>query len=277
MEQPFPRTSPVIAACLWVALTSGCTGLRPHVDQALWENRLTQRQPRGGADEYRVGCPDVLTVTVADIADWQRRSIPIGVDGRIELGNAGRLRVEGQTASEIGALAASRLALQASQVHVEVADYRSQKVYLFGQVTGLERAIAFRGQETVVELLQRAGGITPAAAPNEVYVIRPHVAQGRPPEVFPVKLRDILLDNDSRTNVTLEPFDQVHIGEMRRSSFGRCIPPIIRPLYDGLCGMYRAGQNAVLPRSADGPTQPEAAIASAAPLALLPPPMSLGD
>jgi hypothetical protein len=165
---------------------------------------------------------------------------------------------------------AGRLGILTTQVQVDVADYRSEMVYLFGQVTGQERAIPFRGQENVVELLQRAGGITPAAAPNEVYVIRPHVAQGQPPEVFAVKLRDILLNHDEGTNVVLEPSDQVHIGEMRRSTFGRCIPPILRPLYDGLCGMHRGVSDPAPPRAADAPGRPDATIASAAPLALLP-------
>src|SRR5262249_45642118 len=116
-----------------------------------------------------------------------------------------------------------------------------------------------------------------AAAANEIYVIRPHVAQGRPPEVFQVKLKDILLAHDTRTNVTLEPSDQVHIGEMRRSSYSRCISPVFRPLYDGLCGMYRMGPNAAPPRLPDTPAQPASAVASAAPRALLPPPGSTGD
>lgn len=277
MEHPFRRAWQLVAACFGLALAPGCTGIGPHIDQALRENQSSQRPQHEAGSDYQVGCPDVLAVTVADNADWQRRAIPIGVDGRIELGQAARLRVEGRTAAETATLIAARLGIPASQVRVDMAEYRSEKVYLFGEVAGQERAVSFRGQETVIELLQRAGGITPAAAPNEVYVIRPHVAQGQPPEVFPVKLRDILVDHDNRTNVVLEPSDQVHIGEMRRSTFGRCIPPILRPLYDGLCGMSRAGRTAMWPRSADASGQTEATPASAAPLALLPAPKAGKD
>ncbi len=277
MEHALSRACRLLAAGLGLALASGCTGMAPHMDQALRDNPMPQRSATDTASEYRVGCPDVLAVTVANNGNWQRRPVSIGVDGRIELDKAGRLRVEGQTTAETGVMIASRLGVPVGLVRVDVAEYRSEKVYLFGEAAGKERAVSFRGQETVVELLQRAGGITPAAAPNEIYVIRPHVADGKPPEVFPVKLRDILVNHDARTNVMLEPSDQVHIGEMRRSTFGRCIPPVLRPLYDGLCGMHRSGQTA----AGLGPTartgQPEAPVAAAAPLALLPRPLAAGD
>jgi len=91
----------------------------------------------------------------------------------------------------------------------------------------------------VIELLQHVGGIVTAADPNEVYVIRPRVADGEKPEVFTVQLHDILIKRDTRTNITLAPFDQVCIGESRQSTFGKCVPPYLKPLYDRFCGIFR--------------------------------------
>jgi hypothetical protein len=65
------------------------------------------------------------------------------------------------------------------------------------------------------------------------------VAEGQPPQVFRVDLRAIILDHDERTNVRVQPFDQVYVGETRKACFGKCVPPWLRPAYDAACGMRR--------------------------------------
>jgi hypothetical protein len=91
----------------------------------------------------------------------------------------------------------------------------------------------------VIDLLQRTGGITPGAAPNEAYVIRARVADEQPPEVFHIHLSRILLDSDQRTNIRIQPFDRVFVGETRRASLQKCIPPWLRPYYEAVCGFDR--------------------------------------
>ena len=91
----------------------------------------------------------------------------------------------------------------------------------------------FRGldAESALELF-RAG-----AAPNNISIVRPRVAEGQPPEVFPIHLRAILSKKNEQSNVRLQPYDQVYIGETWQSSLAKCIPPCLRPLYDTLCGL----------------------------------------
>ena len=117
---------------------------------------------------------------------------PVGPDGRIEVGDAGRVRVEGLSAAEAAHQVADELGVAAERVAVRIVDYRSQQVYLVGEVTGLQRAVPYRGPETVLDLLQRTGGITPGASVGEVYVLRAQVAEGKPPEVYHVDLKAIL-------------------------------------------------------------------------------------
>lgn len=234
----FPWSSPGLLIGLCVAALGGCAAPRPQLDPAL----LAQRLPPAESPQvqpYRVGCPDVLAVAIEEEGTSQGRLLPIGPDGRIELENAGRLRVEGQTPDEVAQTIAWRLGTAARRVQVQVADYQSQKIYICGESNGLQRAAPYRGPETVVELLQRVGGIGTGADPNEVYVIRPRVADGEKPEVFTVQLHDILIKRDTRTNVTLAPFDQVCIGESPQSTFGKCVPPYLKPLYDRCCGIFR--------------------------------------
>jgi polysaccharide export outer membrane protein len=187
----------------------------------------------GVADHYSVGCPDVLAVEVLNRPDLSGK-YAVGPDGRIEMARLGRPRVDGLTPSAIAQLLAKQAGMPSSQVRVHVADYQSRQIYLFGQVHGLQRAVAYQGQETVLDLLQRIGGITPGAAPSDVFVIRPRIAEGQRPEVFHVDLRAIVLNGDQRTNIRLQPFDQIHVGETRQALVERCIPGWLRPLYQAL-------------------------------------------
>ncbi len=208
------------------------------MDQALLNNPGAEARNRHVAECYLVHCPDVLEVTVAGRPDLSGRRV-IGPDGRIDLGE-GRLRVEGRTLPECTRLAAQELLLPPERLRIRVVEYRSQQVYLFGQVMGLQRAVPYQGPETVLDLLQRTGGVTRGAAPNDVYVIRPHLVEGRPPEVFHIQMGAILVNQDQRTNLRLQPFDRIYIGQTGLSQFTKCFPAWLRPVCEALWGLRPA-------------------------------------
>jgi protein involved in polysaccharide export with SLBB domain len=229
------RLVPGLCAAL---LLVGCSANRSHVDQALLADKGAPARSVGVLACYEVHCPDVLVLTIADRPDLDGRR-PVGPDGRIDLGAAGRPRVEGRTIPEVAQIVAAEVGVPPERIRVDVAEFNSQKVYLFGEVSGLQRAVAYQGQETVLDLLHRVGGITAGAAPNDVYVIRPRVAEGEQPEVFHVNLQAIVVNKDERTNLRLQPFDQVYVGETRQASWEKCVPPCLRPLYESFWGLRR--------------------------------------
>jgi protein involved in polysaccharide export with SLBB domain len=92
-------------------------------------------------------------------------------------------------------------------------------------VAGNERAVTYLGPERVTEFLRRTGGLTREAEPQQVHVVRANVAAGRRPEVFPVDLQAILNRGDAETDVVLQPYDQVYVGETRRSHWVKYLPP----------------------------------------------------
>jgi polysaccharide biosynthesis/export protein len=196
-------------------------------------DKANSRRNDGVPESYLVGCPDVLEIAVVDRPQLTGR-FTVGPDGRIEMERLGRPRVEGCTTAQVARLLADQTSVPLDRIQVRVADYESQEVYLFGQVTGLQRAVPYEGPETVLDLLQRTGGITPGAAPADVYVIRSRVSEGRRPEVFHVDLRAIVLKHDERSNVRVRPFDQIHVGETRQARVERSIPPWLRPLYQSV-------------------------------------------
>ena len=236
------RTQSRLPVWFWLGLVlwlpAGCAGDRPHLDQALLTDKGAAVRNEGVADVYTVFCPDVLEIAVDGRPGLSGRR-PVIVDGRIDLGYLGRLRVEGRTVPAITNRIAEVAGVPPEQVHVRVVDFNSQKVYLTGEGNGVQRAVAYRGSETVLDLLQRVGGITPGAAPGSVHVIRTHVAEGKPPEVYHIDLEPIVLRHDQRSNLRLQPFDQIYIGETRKSSLQKCFPHWIQPLYKSICGLYR--------------------------------------
>jgi protein involved in polysaccharide export with SLBB domain len=246
------------AACrglpLLLCLLTGCCLGRPHLDEALLADPGRDARNQGVAYLYRVGCPDVLEVTVPGRPELAGR-YTVKADGRIDLGPLGRVRVDGLRLPEIAARLAEPLGVPPETIRIRVVEYNSQQVYLVGEVAGLQRAVSYQGPETVLDLLQRTGGITPGAAPGEVHVIRAGVAEGQTPAVFHVDLQAVVLKQDQRTNLRLQPFDQLYVGESRQSCVARCMPPCFRCLYDALWGMWRPGGDTETRRHGDTETR----------------------
>jgi protein involved in polysaccharide export with SLBB domain len=209
----------------------------PKVDRTLMAEKGSVTRNEGVAERYLIGCPDVLELVVAGQPEHSGRCV-VGPDGRIDLGSLGRPRVEGRTTIQAAEGVARAAGLPPQYVAVRVVEFRSQVLYLFGEVNGLQRAVPYRGQETVMDLLQRTGGITPGAAPEDVYLVRSRVAEGKRPEVFHVDLRGIVMKGDHKTNLRLQPFDQIHVGATRRARLEKCVPPWLRPLFHALCGQF---------------------------------------
>ena len=217
-----------------LALQAGCTGSHGNVDKKLMADRPAPRR-EDVAQVYRVGYPDVLSLSVKDRPQFDGL-YAIDLTGRVDLGAYGRPRVQGHTPAEIAELLAFHTSCAAEEIRVAVAEYKSRRLYLFGEVNGQQRSVPYQGQETVLDVLQRVGGITPGAEPEDVHVVRPHLADGQRPELFHVHLADIVIKHDYKTNVRVQPDDQIVVGENRQARLERCVPPWLRPLYQAVCG-----------------------------------------
>jgi protein involved in polysaccharide export with SLBB domain len=240
------------------------------------ETQLQSAEETVGVSSEYAGIRRVSTAVGSSHSIPEKVAYRIEPDGCIDLGPRGKLRVEGRTPSQVANLLSEEFRISADRIQVRVAEYNSQQIYLFGQVmprrqkdigggtkgeTGQDlsqspnvlhpspfipspssqRAVPYQGPESVLDMLQRVGGITPGAAPNDVHVVRSRLADNLPPEVFNIDLRAIVTSQDQSTNLRLQPFDQVFVGETNRSSLEKCLPPCLRPMYEKLCGMWRPG------------------------------------
>lgn len=132
------------------------------------------------AQGYRIGPGDTLRVTVYGHEDLSP-TVVVQPGGSFVFPLLGTVEAAGATPSALEARLRERLAkglIRDPQVSVVVQDYRSQVVYAVGEVTR-PGAYPLAGDTSVVELLARAGPLSPNAG-SEVVVVRPRGAVGRP-------------------------------------------------------------------------------------------------
>jgi polysaccharide biosynthesis/export protein len=135
--------------------------------------------------DYVVGPRDVLTITVFGEAAMSGK-YTVGPDGELTFPLVGRVKVGGLTPRAIEAELRTRLAdglLKNPQVTVEVLEYRSQSVFVVGEVQ-TPGAIPLTGGTTLLEALARAGSLTDRAG-GDLVLLRPS-AQAQAQRAGPV-------------------------------------------------------------------------------------------
>ena len=131
--------------------------------------------------EYRVGAKDILAITV-----WNQLSLsgkfPVDDEGAVTFPLIGPLQVAGLTLKSVETELKRRLAdgfFNDPQVSVSVDEFRSQRVFIVGEVDQ-PGTFSLTGSLTLIEALSLAKSTSPNAA-AEVIVLRPKNKQsGRP-------------------------------------------------------------------------------------------------
>ena len=216
---------------LFVSLAMGCTGRAIRQRRAEAMPIATVPLPPVDRPDYTLGCPDLVEVRFDDHPAWDALA-SVDVDGALPLGPAGRPRVEGRTLEDARDAIALEARVEPSRVRIALVDPSAKFLTVHGPEANRQQMLVYRGPERAVELLQRTGALKPGCTdPREVSVVRPNVAKGSPPELFHVDFDAIFLDGDERTDIPLQPGDQIYVGETRRSSFGRLLPNWLMPAY----------------------------------------------
>lgn len=145
-------------------------------------------RPAGAAGrDYRIGPGDVLHVTVYGHEDMNL-IVVVQPGGSFVFPLVGSVPAAEATPQEVEARIRARLAkglIRDAQVTVVVQEYRSKVVYVVGEVSR-PGTYPLAGQTSVVELLARAGPLSPSAG-SEVVIVRPTAPVDRP--VLPVEVK----------------------------------------------------------------------------------------
>lgn len=124
------------------------------------------------AVDYVVGAQDVLMITVWDQPELTGK-FAVGADGTFTFPMIGRLKAGGLTPREVEGELRNRLAdgfFRNPQVSVAVEQYRSQRIFVVGEVRQ-PGTYQLTGDMTLIEALARAGSTT-AAASGEALIVR---------------------------------------------------------------------------------------------------------
>ncbi|MBV2264694.1 MAG: polysaccharide biosynthesis/export family protein [Thauera sp.] len=166
--------------------------------------------------DYRLGAGDIINVIVWDhpeitIPAGSYRSAEqsgtlVAEDGTIFFPFAGVVKVAGLTPREVRELLSKRLAnvIENVQLDVRIVAFRSKRVYVVGEIAkpGLQPIDDIR--MTLVEAVNRAGGITEQADHGNVLLTR----NG---QTWRVDLQALYEDGDVSQNVVLQPGDIINV------------------------------------------------------------------
>ena len=167
-------------------------------------------------DVYRIGPTDILTITVWDhpeltipagsFRDAQEQGQLVGEDGSLYYPFVGNLQVAGMSVAELRDVLTRRLSkyIMNPQLDVRVAGFRSQKLYVVGEVQTPGILPLTDQPMTIADAVNLAGGLTPNAHKGGVNVSR----RGQVYEVDLTALYDLA---DATQNLTLKNGDIVNV------------------------------------------------------------------
>jgi protein involved in polysaccharide export with SLBB domain len=114
------------------------------------------------------------------------------------------------------------------RVFVDVTAYNSKAYWIQGDVAAPGR-LPWSGNETVLDALNYASGLTSSADPKEIQLIRP-ARGGKPARIYQIDLEAILKNGDKKANLQLFPGDRLFVGRdklvKRKAELDRLASPL---------------------------------------------------
>jgi polysaccharide biosynthesis/export protein len=186
------------------------------------------------ADEYEIGPGDVVRIAVLGQAAMSG-DFTVDSEGILQLPVLGKVKASEHSAKALERKLTTLLAdgyVKRPQVSVAVQEYKSQRVFVTGEV-GRPGPYALRNDRSLLAFLSELGPLTPNAG-HEVVVIRPPAGSGSGPvplmgssegaglavagapldipdaEVFRVSLQELQSGNPDR-NILLQAGDTVYV------------------------------------------------------------------
>ena len=168
--------------------------------------------PRASSAEYTVGVQDRLAITVFGEADLTKL-VTVDTDGTFDFPLIGRVKAVGLTARAIEQDITSRLRngfLVNPQVTIEVEAYRSQFVYVTGQVR-TPGAVPLTGAMSVMEALSKAGSPLSDAGPFIFINRRPATSSQAAAPVAAERVRMEELQSGRAQHIALHDGDTIFV------------------------------------------------------------------
>jgi polysaccharide biosynthesis/export protein len=130
--------------------------------EALWSTRRTD------SNDFAVGPGDVLEILVPDVKELEDRTVRVDGKGDIDLPLLGSMHVAGLSEPQLDSLLVKKLGdyVYHPEAQVFVKSYNNREVSVTGEVRMPADYTLNGPDDTVGELIQRAGGVTQQASPE---------------------------------------------------------------------------------------------------------------
>jgi len=219
---------------LVVLMSAGCQTVKtPEEDIA--KRKIAREFEKTSMPDYVIEPPDIIVVEVLEALPGRPITGErlVKPDGKISLGFYGEVYVAGLTTTEIkekvilhlreyltdevlGLIQINRETskmeerspTESNRVFVDITSFNSKVYYVQGDV-GVPGRLPITGNETVLDAIQYAGGLTPTAAPTNIRLVRPAPPGACCEQLLPVNLAAIVNGGDSTTNYQLMPGDRL--------------------------------------------------------------------
>jgi polysaccharide export outer membrane protein len=271
-----PRCRDMICLAL-LAVLPGCSSLlspRPHrlmkttremAEAAPLPAALPRELAKQVLPEFRVAPGDVLLVEPVDFNSSVRLPADQKVqpDGKIDLGQYGRIVVTGLSMDEIRIAVEGKIAAKEGEpeaVHVRLTEPESQVYYIVGEVNS-PASYPLIGRETVLDAILAAGGLTDHADRHNIVFTRPtspHSCRS----VLPICYRHIVELGDTSTNYQVMPGDRIYVPSV---PFSAQVHRTLFPNYGERCPRCAGAQVPCPPGAVAGAQGPPIAIPPAEP------------
>ncbi|MGH8013681.1 MAG: polysaccharide biosynthesis/export family protein [Candidatus Binataceae bacterium] len=135
----------------------------------LWQQRTTSTIETG---DYPIGPGDILSISVPQIAELSKSTARVGARGEITLPLLGDIQAAGLTEDQLEQELDRRLRkyMYHPQATVFVQEYRNRQVAVVGSVNKPGLVTLISPSETLIDVITRAGGLTPEAADQIVLI-----------------------------------------------------------------------------------------------------------
>lgn len=228
----------------------------------------------GKHSSYKIDSGDVLSIVVwdhpeltnsatgiagpgaaaADVAATVQppAGFPVDHDGTIQFPYAGQLKVSGLTEEQARTLLSTKLAkyIRQPKVTLRVQAYRSKRVYVDGEVKNPGLQAINDIPMTLVEAINRAGGVLPTGDQSQVVVNRAGTN-------YQINLPQLVQRGINPANILLADGDVVRVRSRDESKVfvsGEVVSPRALPMYNGRLTLNEAlGESGgINPLSGDG-------------------------
>jgi polysaccharide export outer membrane protein len=219
---------------LAVVTASGCQTVRTP-EEKIAKSNIPKEFTKVSMPDYVIEPPDLILVEVLEALPGRPITGEhlVRPDGKVSLGFYGEVYVTGLTIAEAKEKIVYHLrqyltdlalglvsyderkgeyidieAAKTPRIFVDVASYNSKVYYVQGDV-GSPGRLPITGNETVLDAINYAGGLTPTGSQQNIRLVRPAPPGACCEQVLPVNLSAIVNVGDSTTNYQMMPGDRL--------------------------------------------------------------------